>query len=187
MISFWPVFGLAYIATTLLASAVSHAVRFRTFRELVRGHAIIPSRGAPLVASLTLSAEVTAGTAALMLLLRQPVTVAMLLLFAATGSLGVGFLLYVRRLLRQRRGAPGCGCTPLSSPLTQASQLPSAALAAVSVAALLAVLLLHWQDGSGLNGGGSLSLLAPLWGVTLATLIMLVPASMPSETVDGRR
>jgi hypothetical protein len=187
MISFWPAFGFAYVATTLLVSAVSHAVRFGSFRDLIRDHAIIPSRGAPLAACLTLLAEATVGAAALVLLLRQSATAAALLLFAAVGALGIGFLLYIRRLLRRPHTGSGCGCTPLSSPLTPASQLPSAALAVVSATALAAVALLDTRQAAGFDSGGSLSALAPLWGVSLSFLVMLVPASMPSVAADSRR
>jgi hypothetical protein len=187
MISFWPAFGLAYLATTLLASAVSHAVRFGSFRDLIRDHAILPSRGESPAALLTLLAEAAAGAAAIVLLLRQPDAAATLLLFAATGALGVGFLIYIRRLLRQPHSTSGCGCTPLSSPLTQASQLPSAALVVVSAAGLAAALLSAWKPLAVVEGGGSLSALPPLWGVTVAVLVMLAPASMPSATIDSRR
>lgn len=186
MISFWPAFGLAYVATTLLASAVSHAVQFGSFRELVRDHAIVASRRAPLTAALTMIGEATAGAAALVLLLRQPAAAATLLLFTATGAMGVGFLFYIRRLLRRRHSGLGCGCTPLSSPLTPVSQLPSAALAVVSCTGL-AGLLVAGGMGATLASGGSLAVLAPLWGVTLAVLVMLAPASVPSTAPDRRR
>jgi hypothetical protein len=185
VVSFWTQLGLAYAATTLLASGVSHGIGFGSFRNLIRDHAIIPSRAAPLVAAATLLAELAAGTMALVLLLRRSATVPTLLFFAAIGALGVAFVFYIRRLLRRPHTTSGCGCTPLSSPLTPASQLPGAALAAVSVTALAATFLQNWYAGPG--GFGALTVLPTLWGVTLAFLVMLVPASTPSPTVDSGR
>lgn len=187
MISFWSSFGLAFIATTLLASGATHAIGFSSFRNLIRDHAIIPSRGAPIVALLTVLAELTAGAAALVFLLSQSTAGPTVVLFAVTGALGVAFVLYLRRLLRQPHRASGCGCTPLSSPLTPASQLPGAALAAVSATALVAAFLqIRYGGAADPDSVGPLAVMAPLWGLTLAVLVMLVPASVPSLTVDRR-
>ena len=187
MLSFVTPFALAYVATTLLAGAVGHAARLGSFHDLIREHAIIPPRGAPLAALLTLLAEPVGGTAAIVLLLRQSDAAATLLLFAATGGLGVGFHLYIRRLLGQPHTTSGCGCTPLSSPLTPASLLPSAALVMVSAAGLATALVSDWTPVAAPGSGGSLSLLAPLWGMTVAVLVMLAPASMPSAPIDSGR
>jgi hypothetical protein len=187
VIAFWSSFGLTYVATALLASGASHLLGFSSFRDVVDDHAIVPARFALIVVLLTLIAELVTGTAALVLLIAQSSAVPALLLFAFAGALGVGFVAYVRRLLRQPDRASSCGCSPLASPLTSASQLPGVALSTVSAVALAATFLLD-RNMAAAHGDsfGSLGLLPPLWGVTLAVLVMLVPASVPSLAVDRR-
>lgn len=187
MTSFWPAFGLAYVAASLLVSAASHIGRPGAFRDVIRQHAIIPARTVPVAAALTISAETTAGVVALVLLLRRPASPSAQLLFAATTAMGVGFLIYIRRLIRRRHTGSGCGCTPWASPVTAASQLPSAALVGFSAAGLVSIWLQSWLHDGESSASGELSVMAPLWGLTLAGMILLVPASMPPLTADGGR
>lgn len=186
MITFWWPFGCAYLAATLLPSGVSHLFGFGSFRDLLRTHAIIPQRLATPVALTTLLAELVAGSAALILLPLHRAAAAMLL-FGGTAVVGLGFLLYVRRLLGRPGRAVSCGCSPLAAPLTSASVLPGAMLAVVSVTALAVTVI-----GDRLPGVptgefvGALSWFPPLSGVTLAAVVMLVPASAPSPATEGR-
>lgn len=186
MTGFWPVFGLTYVAATLLISGGWHLLRFRSFRHLVRSHEIVPSPLVTATAALTPIAELSAGTAALLLAVAPTALAPARVLLTTTGVLGVVFVLYVRRLLRQPVRSVACGCSPLSSPVTPASLIPGGALAAVSVTALAATFVPSGPADAAARGPGLLAVLPPLWGVALAALVMLVPASMPPSVVDSR-
>ncbi|MGH3961968.1 MAG: hypothetical protein ACRDRY_01750, partial [Pseudonocardiaceae bacterium] len=68
------------------------------------------------------------------------------------------------------------GCTPLPAPLAPASLLPAGMLAVVAILALGAI-------AAGPRGPGTAFPL--LWGVTLALLVVLVPASVPNPAAEG--
>lgn len=172
-------FGFAFLAATLLASGASHVVGIVGFRDLVREHAIVPRRLVLPVVLGVLSLELIGGAAALLLAVQQRPDVApAVVLCTASALAGVGFVLYVRRLLRTNSAAP-CGCSPFTGPTTAASLILGAALALASVLALATTLAL--SSGPERNEiEGIAHALAVSWGVTMAALTMLVPASMPA-------
>lgn len=178
---FFASFGFTYLAATLLASAAGHLMRFAGFRDLVRGHAILPPRLVTPGVLCVLSFELLAGAAALLFAVRRnPEVTPAVVLCAASAVAGLGFVVYVRRLLRTS-AAPPCGCSPLSGPTTSATLVPGAALALVSVVALTATLA---RAPAGSEVDGIVRALAPVWGVTMAALTMLVPASMPAPAAS---
>jgi len=165
--------ALGYLAAALLPSGVAHLARFGAFRGVVRAHRVVPDRAAAPVALLVAVAEIGLGAAAAAAAMRGN---ALPVLFAAAAVLGVGFILYLRALLRHPDTGVGCGCTPLSAPLTPASLLPGGMLTVVAILALAAT-------AAGPSGPGTA--LPLLWGATLALLVVLVPASAPQPAVEG--
>jgi hypothetical protein len=185
LISFLASFAFAYLAAALLASGAGHLLGFIGFRDLVRAHTIVPQRLATPVALCVLSFELVAGTIALLLAVRRGNDVGLaFLLCAATTAAGLGFVLYVRRLL-QSPTAVACGCSPLTGPTTPASLIPGAALLVISAIAVVVVALAPAQGAAG-EVDGLVGVLPQLWGVTLAGIVMLVPASMPAPAVTDR-
>jgi hypothetical protein len=181
LIAFWPSMALAYLVAALLASGINHVVRFGSFRDVVRGHGLIPLRFTPLVALLTVVAEIGLGSAALIVMPQRPSGAAVVVL-AGAAALGLAFVGYMRRLLRAPGPATSCGCTPFSGPLTRATLLPGAMLALVSTVGGTAT----WVATSAADPAvaGPLRALAALWGVSLAVTVMLVPASIPQPATD---
>lgn len=170
--------GFAYLAAALLASGAGHLLDLRGFRDLLRTHAILPSRLVTPAVLCALSFELVGGATALLLAVQQdPAVAPAVVLCAATAIAGLGFVVYVRRLLRTSAAAP-CGCSPLAGPTTPASLLLGAALVLTSAVTLTATAALPAGDVDGVA-----RLLAPVWGVTLAAVTMLVPASMPTPAV----
>jgi hypothetical protein len=182
MLTFVVVFALAQIAATVLASGVGHLVRLGSFRALVREHGLVSRGWAAPVALGVLALELLAGGAALTALLAGASPGEQALLFAACAGLGGAFTVYVRALLRRPVRAGSCGCSPVASPLTPASLVPSVALLAVSLAGAGATLL--GPDAAPPAGASSTEPLAPflasLWGLTLAGLQFLYPAAIPA-------
>lgn len=185
MITFLLPMGLVYVAATLVTSGVSHLVRFGPFRDLVRRHGLVPGRMATPVASMTVTAELGCGAAAVALLqTHRPWAAASL--FGGSLVMGLSFMGYVRGLLRRPTGDIGCGCSPLAGPLTPAAMVPATALAVVSTLSLVAAAasaLVAW-DGVLAE---PLRALAWLWGATLAAVVILVPAVAPRVVPDGSR
>ena len=171
-------FGFAFLATTLLASGASHVAGIVGFRDLVRAHAIVPQRLVLPVVLGVLGLELIGGAAALLLAMQQRPDVAPAVALCSASSLaGLGFVFYIRRLLRTKAAAP-CGCSPFAGPTTPASLILGAALALASVLALATTLAL--ASGPERNEiEGVAHALAATWGVTMAALTMLVPASVP--------
>jgi hypothetical protein len=176
--------GRAYLAVTLLASGVGHVVRFRSFRDLVRTHGLVPARLATAVALLTMLAEVGFGAAALVLVAQRPDPGTDVLLFAGPAVLGLLFVGYVRRLLRRPGRATSCGCSPLAGPLTPAALVPGVALALVSATALVAAALAITTAPVAAAATDAPWLLSVLWGATLAIVVLLVPAAVPRGVAD---
>lgn len=180
--AFFASFGFTYLAATLLASAAGHLAGLVGFRELVRAHAILPPRLVTPGVLCVLGFELVGGAAALLFVVQQhPETAPAVVLCAASAVAGLGFVLYVRRLLRTSAAAP-CGCSPLSGPTTSASLVLGAALALISVVALAATVA---RAPAGGEVEGIARALAPVWGVTLAALTMLLPASMPAPLASA--
>ncbi len=177
MSGFVTTLALGYLAAALLPSGVAHLARFGAFRGVVRAHRVVPDRAAAPVALLVAVAEIGLGAAAAAAAVRSS---APPVLFAATAVLGVGFILYLRALLRHPDTGVGCGCTPLAAPLTPASLLPGGMLTVVAILALAATLAVTTAGPSGPGTAFPL-----LWGATLALLVVLVPASAPQSAVEG--
>lgn len=169
--------ALGYLAAGLLASGIHHAAGWTSFREIVRSHRIVPVGLATPLAILITVVELVAGSAALGVLFSDKVAARAPVLFSVCTVLGIAFALYVRRLLRNPTGITSCGCSSFAAPLTIASIIPALALAVVSLSGLAAAAL---GFGNTLNQSFVTGL--PLvWGVTLALLVNLLPASMPRQ------
>ncbi len=181
MLSFVTQGGLALIAVVLATTGAAHLADLPAFARLLRGHELLP-RGlalpAALVAGLVECLVAASAVAALAGSGPRFATFA----FAAALMAGVGFLAYLRSLLRS--GHTGsCGCTPLASPLTPASFVPAGSLATTGFLGLGAI----WLAG----GGPAVSIqvvpatpwgaLAVAWGAALAGLILLLPATAPGR------
>ena len=173
--------ALGYLAAGLIASGIYHATRWTSFGEIVRSHRIVPVGLATPLAILITVLELVAGTAALGVLFSKEVAARAPLLFSVCTVLGIVFALYVRQLLRARAhdpaGITSCGCSSFAGPLTIASIIPALALAVVS---LLGLATTAFGFGTTLDQNFVVGL--PLvWGVTLAMLVNLLPASMPPQ------
>ena len=185
--SFFYFLSLDYVAATLLIGGVGHVLGISRFRDLVRNHNIVPSRFATATAVLVIAFELMAGSASLAVLLNQQIAPRSSLVFAICAVAGSAFAFYIWRLLSHPEGVSSCGCSPFAGPLTPISIVPALALLLMSLLGLLA---------AGLGFGQSLAVTYELlgiavalpiaWGVTLALLVLLLPASMPSLATNGR-
>ncbi|HEU4795279.1 MAG TPA: MauE/DoxX family redox-associated membrane protein [Pyrinomonadaceae bacterium] len=175
LMTFLHYLALGYLAAALLAGGIYHAARLTSFSDTVQSHRIIPASIAMPAAILVTIFELAAGGAALFILFSQDVAARAALLFSSCTVIGVVFALYVRRLLRNPQGSTSCGCSAFAGPLTIASIVPALALALVSGLGLATA-------GPGfktiLNPNFSVAL-PLLWGITLALIVNLIPASMP--------
>jgi hypothetical protein len=168
------VLALSYLGATMAASGAAHLVRFGRFRGHVRAHAIVPARLQTPAAVVVALLEGGVGLAAVASLFAAEVVTRSALL--ALGVLaGTAFLFYLRRLLWVRGMRGSCGCSPLDGPLTPVSLLPAAAVVVASLLGLVATLA--GSDATAVRD--PLCLLMAGWGVTLALLVILLPATMP--------
>jgi hypothetical protein len=182
VLEFFLYFGFAYIATTLLATGLNHVGGFTAFRDLVKAHGIVPSRWILPVVSAIVVLELVAGGLAIGLLVGALSPALAAPVFALCACAGFVFLLYIRRLLQQPVRTSSCGCLPVSTPLTQSSLTPSGSLVVVSVSGLAAAA--NAQADAGASGP---VVLAALWGVTLASLLVLSQAALPAAVGGGRQ
>lgn len=179
--------NLSYIATTFLTSGIAKMLWFAQFRELLRSHRVIPTKFIVLVSVIVVVFEIVVGGISLAAILRNKVATYALLLFSMCIAAGCIFFWYIRQLLRYRVGIASCGCSPLPSPLTPASLVPSTTLILLSVAGLAVTSLEFGQMLSiGREQAGIAVTLSILWGITLAGIIILLPASMPRLMANGR-
>jgi hypothetical protein len=160
--------ALGYCVAALLPAGIAHLVRPTSFGRLIEAHGVLASRSAPVVAVAVGVTEVALGGAALAGLVRGgrywPVLGTGLLL-------GIAFVAYLTSLLQRPHTGLACGCTPLAGPVTTASLLPGAVLAAVCALAL-----------PGAAGApADATWFAVVCGATLAVAVMLVPATAPAE------
>lgn len=169
--------ALGYLATGLLASGIHHAARLTSFSDIVRSHRIISARVAMPLTILITVLELAAGSAALVVLFSAEGNARAPLLFSICTAIGIVFALYVRQLLRNPAGITSCGCSSFASPLTIASIVPALALTLVSLSGFVISTL---GFGNSINSGFAV-VLPLVWGVTLALIINLVPASMPAS------
>jgi|GEM_PF-6451239 len=182
MLSFVILGGLALVAVVLATTGVAHLADPAGFARLLRGHDLLP-RALALPAALVVGlVECLVAIAALAALAGAGGPRFASLAFAAALVVGVGFLAYLRRLLDS--GHTGsCGCTPLASSLTPASFVPAAALTTAGALGLAAV----WLAGSGPGVSSATSAATPwgalaiAWGVALAGLVLLLPATAPGR------
>lgn len=179
MLAFVHLSGLAFVAATLLATGSAHLVGVAGFARLLRQHGLLPDALAAPLAMLVTGTELTIGLAALAALLGGDPRLATAAFAAALGAGGM-FVVYLRRLVRA--GHTGsCGCSPLASPLTPASFVPAASLVATGAIGLLA----RWATVA-LPRPGVWSSLAIAWGLTLAALVLLLPATAPGNVAEAR-
>ena len=172
--------SLSFIAATLLTSGSGHVFGFARFRAVVQSHNLVPPGFTTLVAVIISVFELVAGSASLVGLFSKEATPLTTLLFALCAVAGCAFVWYIRRLLRNPDGIASCGCSPLTSPLTPASLVPAIALLMVSATGL-ATASLGFDHALHLSYErvGIAVALPLIWGVTLATITMLLPASVP--------
>lgn len=178
MIAFLFLFSVAYVAATFLASGIGHLARFGDLMRSLREHAILPVRAVAPAAGLLTVFELAAAVLATRAVLRGGAGVMDVMVLAACALAGTGFVLYLRRLLGTSRSAD-CACLPLRAPLTPLSLAPGSGIALVAMVGLACGLVLA-QPAAVLQQLAPLSrLLPPAWGVTLAGLVMMLPASLP--------
>jgi hypothetical protein len=186
MLTFAWYFSVAFIAATLIVSGAGHVIGFARFVTTIRSHGLVPVRYAIGVAALVTVFEVAGGGLALAVLGLNDSTTLGAITFAACTVMGVAFLLYIRLLLKRPHTVASCGCSPLPSAVTPASLAPSAGLTATSCLGLAASAL----------GAPTLLRLAALpefillavgWGVTLAGIVLVYPATVPASGREGGR
>lgn len=179
MPDFFSAFACGYVGATFLLSGGYHAIALGKFRKHLRRHQIVPRSLRAAVAVAVTVFELVMGCAAVMIGFQGSSTMTRTAVFGLSAAAGFLFLLYLRSLLR--RGAGGdCGCLPLNSPLTPVSLFPAAAILGVSVLGAASTVA-----GSGSVVRDSVLLLFPAgWGITLACLAPLFPATMPPLRVQ---
>lgn len=180
MLRFAHLCGLCFVAATLLATGASHLAGLRGFTGLLRQHGLLPGGLAAPLAVLVTGAELTVGVAAVAALGGASPLLSTAS-FAAAFGLGGAFVVYLRRLLAAGHNG-SCGCSPLASPLTAASVVPAGSLIAVGAGGLLARL----SDAAEVLPPQPWSSLAVGWGLTLAILVLLLPATSPGRVAGAR-
>jgi hypothetical protein len=172
MTDFFSAFACAYIGAAFLTSGIYHLVGIRSFVRNLRRHRVLPESLQTLSAVGVPASELALSCGAVMIAV-QGSMITRAAIFVLSAAAGGSFLVYLRALLRKGSG-DDCGCLPLRSPLTPVSLFPAAAIIGVSVAGAAATL-----GGGSPIGDNSLLLLPAAWGVTLACLAPLFPATMP--------
>ena len=165
--------ALGYCAAALLPAGLTHLHKPITFARLIAGHGLFAPRVARVVALATGTVEVLLGAGALAVFFSGALAWPLL---GAALLIGIAFVAYLVGLLRRPHSAVGCGCTPFAGPVTPASLLPGAGLAAVSALAL---------PSSG-STAVQVALFGVVCGVTLAGAFMLVPGSVPLPADEPR-
>ena len=191
MVFFARDFATTFLAAMLLSSGVAHVSNFSAFRAALDTHGFVPTSARTPVALVVMVAEINLGSLTLVAAWSRSNPLAALV-FGGGALAGVGFLLYVHELLRSRVPASTCGCSPLTSPVTQSSLVPAASLTLVSGVGLGAVWLGSIASpGSGsiaerpeMLGDGIVSTLPVAWGLTLAGIVWLFPAAAPPTRLE---
>jgi hypothetical protein len=179
--------SLGYVAATLLTSGLGHVLGVAHFRDLVRAHNIVPAGLVTATTLLVIAFELGVGASLPAVLLREEIAAWASLLFAVCAAAGVAFAFYIRRLLRRPEGITSCGCSLLASPLTPLSIVPALALLFMSLLGMVAASLGYGRPlGVAYGLMGSAVALPLVWGVTLALIIIMLPASMPRPAINGR-
>jgi hypothetical protein len=169
--------SVAFLSTLLLATGLGHALRFARFRADLRDHALVPRRATAAIASLVTVAELGVGAvcASVLLSLTSPATPSTLVsATVAASALAIALLLYLGALLRQPPRVLSCGCSFLSGQLTPVSIAPAASLLFFS---MIGLALASPGDGAGFEPvADTWAILSAGWGMTLAVLVLAVPA-----------
>jgi hypothetical protein len=179
VLSFVQLGGLAFVAASLLATGGAHLIGLPGFARLLRQHGLLPGVLATPLAVVVTGTELAIALAALAGSDPRFGPWLGTTAFAASLAAGGVFLAYLRRL--RRSGHSGsCGCSPLASPLTPASFAPAAFLATTGALGLLA----RWAAAPIPLSLQAWSGLAIAWGVTLAGVVLLLPASAPGKVLE---
>jgi hypothetical protein len=182
-------FATTFLAAMLLSSGVAHVSNFSAFRAALDTHGFVPTSARTLVALAVMVTEISFGSLTLVASWSRSDALAAIV-FGGGALAGAGFLLYVRKLLRSRVPASTCGCSPLTSPVTQASLVPAASLTLVSGVGLGAVWLGSIvppgsvAERPEMFGEGIVSTLPVAWGLTLAGIVWLFPAAAPPTRLE---
>ncbi len=178
------VYGLSFtfLSAMLLVSGLGHATRLARFRSTLRDHGIVPHAQSGLIAALVTGLELLTGAVVASVFLSPAtappyVAAAAPSSVAASAALGVAFLLYLRRLLRQPPRAVSCGCSLFSGQLTPVSIAPAASLLLASLLAFTTTVLAG-RAAFFRTGEASSAVLSIAWGATLAVLVLVVPAAV---------
>lgn len=173
--------GLVFAAAVLLVSGCGHALDPRRFAGLLRQHGVLPGRLAPVLAFAIVVLELGVAALAMVAIVggdRRWATVAL----AGCAGLGLAFVSYLRSLIRRGRNVD-CACSPFAGNLTPASFVPGGLLAVFGLLGLVA----QAAGAVGVADGAAVRLetwgaaLAAVWGLTLALLAFLLPASAPGN------
>lgn len=170
--------GLGFIALMMLAGGAGHLWSWREFAALVQAHAVLPPWFARAAAFLVTTFELALGACCTALLFRLLSATAARPVLLLALALAVLFRWYLGRLLAAPQRASSCGCSPLSGPLTSASRAPAEALILAALAALAATL------GGSPRTDPLSAAFAALWGATLAGILLLAPATVPTSAEE---
>lgn len=172
MPSFIAALAASFVTILLTASALGHLLRFGRFRAVIQSHGTVP-RALILPAALAVlvfELSVAAGCATILWSEDESPWQARFFALAAAG--GFLFAAYIRVLLQHPEGVQSCGCTPLEGLLSPISLAPGLALMMAGAIGWMysGELFMAEQALPKLLGSG--------WGLTLALLTMLLPASL---------
>lgn len=175
MLTFGWQFGLAYLCATLLASGLSHALRFKEFHDTVSGHMVIHNRFAKRTCLAVCVFELAAGCLALTLLAIDWPRI-IITLFTVCWAASAGFVWYIGQLLSNPTAVNPCGCSPLAAPLTRFSLVPAMAMLLVSLMGLASRTFAPLEPGLARAVVTALTLLT---GAICAGIVILLPATVP--------
>jgi hypothetical protein len=165
--------SVTLLAAVLVATGIGHLLHLRRFHVLIRSHNVLPAALSGVAAALVTTLELC-GAAVFVAMLLEGAAPRRVVVLATTAVAGVAFLVYLRRLLRNSRATASCGCSPLDGPLTPASLVPAASLVIASILGLASVAM---EGVARSKPEPAVLLLAVVWGVTLALLVLLLPAA----------
>jgi hypothetical protein len=177
---------LAFVVTLVWVSGVAHLLRLAHFAAVLQAHNLIPRRFTRLTASAVTALEWGIGLASFALLLNRPLPAAAMFLHTACLLSALAFAGYVRRLLHSQPQGVGCGCTALSGPLTAASIVPALAWGLASVVGILASWAMNTDMGLGASVTTGVLSLSIGWGVLMAALVTVFPATAPGLPTQRR-
>jgi hypothetical protein len=187
LIAFLFYFSVTYLAATFMMSGLGHALRFSHLTQALREHGILSAGSAMPAAALLTVFELMVAAFATRALVRSDIATIDFAVLGACSLAGTGFVLYLRRLLLTSKSS-NCGCLPISAPLTSLSLAPAGAVAGVSAIGFACGFVLLQSAPYVLQQLRPAEQWLPLaWGLILAGLVVLVPASMPQPLTATRR